>query len=158
MMVRMGEIAVADDGGTLRVLGVGSCVVIVLHDAENDVGAVAHPLLPEPTDGATDPENVGRYVTTVVEAMVERMRNAGADPARITARIAGGASMFPGLDAGVAEGIGERNIEAARQTLRASGIPIDAEEVGGSRGRTIEFCAADGRVRIRSVYGDDVEL
>lgn len=154
----MGEIAVAQDGTTLRVLGVGSCVVIVLYDAEAGIGGVAHPLLPEPGDGAGTPGNIGRYVTTAVGPMLERMRDAGADPARITARLAGGASMFPGLDGGAVESIGERNIAAARRTLGALGIPIDAEDVGGSRGRTIEFRAADGRLRIRSVQGDDVEL
>jgi len=48
--------------------------------------------------------------------------------------------------------IGEENITAARAELKALGIPIVAESVGGSRGRTILFDVTDGSVSVRDAY------
>lgn len=156
-IVRMGDVAVAGTGATLRALGVGSCVVIVLYDADSGIGGIAHPLLPEPANGNAG-QRRGRYVSTALEPLLERMRAQGADPARITARLVGGASMFPGLDGSGDESIGERNVLAARHTLQAAGITVAAEDVGGNYGRSIEFRLADGGVRIRSVQRAHVEL
>jgi chemotaxis protein CheD len=50
--------------------------------------------------------------------------------------------------------MGERNIVAVRSALRAAGIPITAEAVGGERGRSVRFFANDGRVEVRSVGTD----
>lgn len=156
-VVRVGDIVVGRGGATLRALGIGSCVVIVLYDPESGVGGIAHPLLPEPS-GADGRNRAGRYVSTAVEPLIERMREAGADPARITARLIGGASMFPGLDTTGAVSIGERNVEAARRVLRAAEIAVEGEDVGGRYGRSVEFRVADGGVRIRSVHRAHVEL
>jgi chemotaxis protein CheD len=38
--------------------------------------------------------------------------------------------------------------------LRAAGIPIMRESVGGERGRSIRFYVGDGRVEVRSVGAD----
>ena len=50
--------------------------------------------------------------------------------------------------------MGERNVLAARNALRAAEIPILREAVGGERGRTVRFHVKDGRVEIRSVGAD----
>ena len=54
--------------------------------------------------------------------------------------------------------LGERNIVAARNALRAAAIPIASEAVGGDKGRSIRFHVADGRVEIRSVGADAVVI
>jgi chemotaxis protein CheD len=53
--------------------------------------------------------------------------------------------------------MGERNIVAARNALRAASIPIVREAVGGERGRSVRFYVKDGRAEIRSV-GVDAEV
>jgi chemotaxis protein CheD len=79
------------------------------------------------------------------------MAQRGASPRRITARIAGGASMFAVLAAPGTVQMGERNIVAAREALRAAGLPVVGEDVGADYGRTVRFRVADGRMEISSV-------
>ena len=54
--------------------------------------------------------------------------------------------------------MGERNVVASRQALRAAGIPIAAEAVGGQLGRTVRYTVGSGRVDIRSVGVDAIVL
>jgi chemotaxis protein CheD len=54
--------------------------------------------------------------------------------------------------------MGERNVVASRDALRAAGIPVIREAVGGSVGRTVRFDIASGVVDIRSVGRDAVTL
>jgi len=49
--------------------------------------------------------------------------------------------------------IGRRNIEAVSSALRRLGLPIVGEDVGGTYGRSVEFCIVDGRLRIRTSSG-----
>jgi chemotaxis protein CheD len=75
----------------------------------------------------------------------------GADPRRLVAKLAGGASMFSQLVTPGTIQMGERNVLAARAALRTAAIPIVRESVGGERGRSVRFHVKDGRVEIRSV-------
>ena len=54
--------------------------------------------------------------------------------------------------------IGLRNVMAAREALRAAGIPLKGEEVGGTKGRTVRFQTSDGQVLLRKVYEPDAWL
>ena len=46
--------------------------------------------------------------------------------------------------------MGERNVAAARNALRAAAIPLVSEAVGGAAGRSVRFHVSDGRVEIRT--------
>jgi chemotaxis protein CheD len=65
--------------------------------------------------------------------------------------MAGGAQMFSGANEKFMLNIGERNIVTTRLTLKGLGIRIQAEEVGGNRGRTIILDTSNGQVHIRTV-------
>ena len=54
--------------------------------------------------------------------------------------------------------IGERNIFAARASLREAGIPVVGEQVGGGFGRSVELDLADGRLRVSSQGKSSVEI
>ena len=78
----------------------------------------------------------------------------GAEPRRLIAKLAGGASMFAQLMTPGSMQMGERNIVAARDVLRRIGIPVMREAVGGGSGRSVRFYVGDGRVEVRSVGAD----
>ena len=139
--------------GVLVTLGLGSCVAIMLHDAESQAGAMAHVLLPS-RSLARDSTNHAKFPDTAVPLLVDRLKRLGADPRRLVAKLAGGASMFSQLVTPGTIQMGERNVLAARSVLRAAGIPIMRESVGGERGRSIRFYVGDGRVEVRSVGAD----
>jgi chemotaxis protein CheD len=152
-IVRVADWAAGRDERVLVTLGLGSCVAIMLHDAAAGAGAMAHVLLPS-RSLARDTSNPAKFPETAVPFLIEQLRALGADPRRLVAKLAGGASMFAQLMTPGAVQMGERNVAAARNALRAAGIPLAGEAVGGQAGRSVRFFVADGRVEIRSVGAD----
>jgi chemotaxis protein CheD len=140
--------------GVLVTLGLGSCVAIMLHDPGSGTGAMAHVLLPS-ASLARDTTTHAKFPETAVPFLIERLKALGADPRRLSAKLAGGASMFSQLVTPGTIQMGERNVLAARRSLRVAGIPIVGEAVGGERGRSVRFHVSDGRVELRS-FGTDV--
>jgi chemotaxis protein CheD len=138
----------------LVTLGLGSCVAIMLHDASSGTGAMAHILLPS-RSLARDATNPAKFPDTAVPFLVERLRALGADPRRLVAKLAGGASMFAQLMTPGSVQMGERNLVATRSALRAAAIPLAGEAVGGTAGRSVRFHVRDGRVEIRAVGSDE---
>ena len=155
-IVRVADWTVDRGDAVIVTLGLGSCVAIMLHDPEIRAGGMAHVLLPS-ISLARDTTNKAKFPDTAVPLLVERLKTLGADPRRLVAKLAGGASMFSQLVTPGTIQMGERNILACRSALRAAAIPIARESVGGDRGRSVRFHLKDGRVEIRSV-GTDVTV
>lgn len=153
--VRISHHAVARWEGRLITIGLGSCVAIALHDATNRVAGLAHVLLPDPSI-ARDTTNPARFASTAVPLLVAEMRAMGARGA-IAGKLAGGAALFGNL-LGSGSPMGARNVAAARAALQAAGIPVIAEETGGSAGRSVSLEVASGRFTVRSVRGGEREL
>lgn len=156
LSVRMGEIAVARDEQVLAAIGLGSCIGVALFDAQAGVAGLAHVLLPEPSSGREG--GPGRFASTAVPALLAEMEKAGATRARIVAKMAGGASMFSGLSNSGIAAVGQRNAAAVRRALEQLGIPLVAEDVGGSWGRTIYVQPRDSAYIVSNVLREDVRL
>lgn len=154
--VRMGELAVARADEVLAAVGLGSCIGVALVDPEAHVAGLAHVLLPEPSSGREG--TAGRYASTAIPALLEQMLGAGARRDRVVAKIAGGASMFPALSATGVGAVGLRNADAVRRALAQMNIPLMAEDVGGTWGRTVHLQASDGAYIVSNVLRDDVVL
>src|SRR5207244_11706706 len=86
-------------------------------------GAMAHVLLPSKSL-ARDMSNPAKFPETAVPFLIERLKALGADPRRLVAKLAGGASMFAQLMTPASIQMGERNVVAARKALRAAAIPV----------------------------------
>ena len=153
--VRVAEWAIEREG-VLASLGLGSCVAIMLHDPKACIGGMAHILLPSKSL-SHDQDKPAKFPETAVPLLIQRLVAAGAGRHRLVAKLAGGASMFAQLMTPGSVQMGERNIVASRNALRAASIPIVKESVGGERGRSVRFHVKDGRVEIRSV-GADAEV
>jgi chemotaxis protein CheD len=156
-IVKVAEWAAERGDGVLVTLGLGSCVAIMLHDPQAGAGAMAHILLPS-RSLARDAANPAKFPETAVPLLVQRLTELGAEPRRLIAKLAGGASMFSQLMTPGTVQMGERNVVAARDVLRRAGIPVMREAVGGGAGRSVRFYVADGRVEVRSVGSDAVVL
>lgn len=150
IVVRVADLRVAREGEELITIGLGSCVAIILHDVEARIGGLAHVLLPSPAL-ARGSDRPGKVPQTAVPALLAEMTALGASAGRVTARLAGGASMFASLTAPGAIQMGERNVVASRQVLAQHGLAIVAEAVGGGFGRTVRFRPETGRVEVSSV-------
>jgi chemotaxis protein CheD len=150
LLVRVADLRVGVADDVLITQGLGSCVAILLYDAEARIGGMAHVLLPSPALSRVD-ANPAKFPQSVIPRLLELMAADGAQPARISARLAGGASMFAALASPGAVHMGERNLVAARQVLRTHSVPLVGEAVGGDFGRTVRLIVNDGRVEVITV-------
>ena len=150
LVVRVADLRIGIGDDVLITVGLGSCVAIVLYDAEARVGGLAHILLPSPALSRMN-GNPAKFPQSAVPRLLELMIADGARPGRITGRLAGGASMFATLAPPGTIQMGERNLVAARQALNAHGVPLVGEAVGGDFGRTVRLLVGDGRMEVRTV-------
>jgi chemotaxis protein CheD len=157
VQVRIGDVRVGGQRSLLYTIGLGSCVVVALYDADRRIGGLAHAMLPEPSSGRRDAP-LGRFATTAIPELVRLVCERGAARSRLRARITGGASMFRDVLEGDGLRLGRRNVEAARESLARLGIPVVAEDVLGGHGRSVFFRTTDGHLLVTSVQHDDVVL
>jgi chemotaxis protein CheD len=148
--VSIGEVVVsgaAED--ILAAYGVGSCVVVCLYDAEEQLGGMLHALLPVSIrNGAAESP---KYVTQGIPLLVDALLDLGAKCSRLVAHLGGGAQILnrPGME--TRQPIGKRNVQTAELTLEMMGIPVVGRATGGTVGRTVRLYVKDGLVTVRSV-------
>ena len=148
-MVRMGELAISDTPGDVLVsLGLGSCIGLALVDKRAGVAGLAHIVLPA-TSGAPKPEAMNKFADHAVPALVDGMVERGASRVFMQAALVGGASMF----AGTGLEVGARNADAVRELVGRRRVPVVAEAVGGSKGRTVKVDVKSGTVSVREAGG-----
>lgn len=154
--VKVADHAVSNGDAVLSTIGLGSCVAIALYDPSTRIGGLAHVLLPN--EGMSrDRSNPAKFSTTAVPLLVAEMRRLGAR-GPIRAKIVGGSSMFASLIPSGGVNMGERNIKATREALRAHDIPLVAEDTGGEHGRSVYFDLRDGGILVRSLKAGDRRL
>lgn len=156
-VIGIGEFRTSSAPDRLISYGLGSCVAIALYDPATCRGALSHSLLPHLPPGSGTGQSA-KYVETAVELMLEGLLESGCDSSGLVAKLAGGATMFEELYRTGEPGIGERNIAAARDALLRHSVPLVAEEVGGTTGRSISFDLSNGLITIRSLYRTDLTL
>ncbi|NOS99856.1 MAG: chemotaxis protein CheD [Phycisphaerales bacterium] len=130
----------------------GSCIGIALCDRVAKVGALGHVMLPSSQGCKGDK---GKFADTAVDALVDDIVKNGAVRGRLTAKLAGGASMFgPTLD----NGLGERNVQAVREKLAAHAIRVAADHVGGQKGRKMMLDPGNGEVVVQIIGEEPIVI
>jgi chemotaxis protein CheD len=153
--VGMAEFKLSQPPGRIACFGVGSCVCVALYDPEAQVAGLAHSMLPKAPAPGIAPEERAKYADTAVVHLLESMEKSGAKRERVFARLIGGATMFSfGSKPDGSESLGERNLRAARESLKEQGVVLKGEESGGSVGRSIEFDPLDGSLLVRSAWAE----
>jgi chemotaxis protein CheD len=126
----------------------GSCVAVCLWDEERGVGGMNHFLLPSGTRG-THPA-AQRFGDVAVPRLIEKVLEVGGRRDGLRAKVFGGACVLAAFR-GRQPHLGTRNVEVAFGILKAEGIPILAEDVGGSRGRKLVFSTWDGDAWVKEL-------
>jgi two-component system, chemotaxis family, protein-glutamate methylesterase/glutaminase len=123
----------------------GSCVSVCLSNGFQRIAGMNHFMLPE----AGSSSDRGRYGDTSIRQLVKTLFALDAEPAHYRARLYGGARVIGHL--GAMGDIGARNVELARRMLAELRIPILHEEVGGTKGRRIDFNTENDVIECRVV-------
>lgn len=127
----------------------GSCVGIILYSSKKKVGGLAHVLLGEAPGGKIIKR--GKYARPAIESLYHELeKKFELQAEELTARLFGGASMFKTIHSKFLQNIGAENVNIARETLNELKIPIIAEDVGGTAGRTVTLFLNDGKILLRA--------
>lgn len=150
--VKMGELAIIREETDELKTFVGSCVAICLFDNDAKIAAMAHVMLPKKiNDKQHVTENeVGKFADTAFACMLKNMIQMGANPKKIQAKMAGGATIFSHESETSLFNIGSRNIAAIKQILKETGIPLVSEDVGANFGRWVIFALSSSNMTIVS--------
>lgn len=130
----------------------GSCVAVVLFDRQRGVGGMNHFLLPEQPP---QEKSSARYGRTATVELVEEMLRSGSKPRDLQAKIYGGGNVLSGVQIG--EGIGNRNIQMARDVLNEFRIPILDQNTGGVQSRKIILNSKTFQVDHQFLVGQTID-
>jgi chemotaxis protein CheD len=145
--VSIAEVRIDQAPTVLKAHGLGSCIAVAIYDPVTKIGGLGHMLLPRrPQPPPRGSES--KFVDAGIFQMVDELVRASANREGLVAKIAGGANMFESAYQTLINSIGARNAKSAREVLTAIGIPLVGEEVGGNRGRTVEFDLATGNLMV----------
>lgn len=136
-----GEYRVSDDPGVVVSTLLGSCVAACIRDPVAGVGGMNHFLLPGEDTRAHD-RDAERYGDYLMELLINGLMKQGAHRERLEAKLFGGARMMRGLS-----DIGNKNAEFAERYLRHEGITLVGKDLGGERGRRVQYWPVSGRAR-----------
>jgi chemotaxis protein CheD len=119
----------------------GSGVALCLWDSALCIGGANHIML---ADGPIEGDKSTRYANVAHPALLQRLIDIGADIKTIEAKVFGGS--LPNCSFGNDKShMGDLNVQATLQFLKAQGIRVAQSEIGGTRGRKLVFHTDDGR-------------
>lgn len=149
--IGIAELDIVKPPDSIKTIGLGSCVGIVLYDERKKIGGMAHIMLPDSVLMGAGNMNIAKFADTAIPFLYEKLIREGASRRNICAKIAGGAEMFSVLGQNTSLRVGPRNVDMTKKVLRSLSIPLVAESVGGSYGRTIEFFPDTSILKVRTV-------
>ena len=150
IVVGMADLNTASNDDRLITYGLGSCVGVVLYDQKRKIGGMAHFMLPSSLS-ASDRSNKAKFADTAIPVLIDKLEKMGVPRSALIAKIAGGAHMFSSSTSSDVIKVGARNATAATDILRRLGIPIRANDTGGTYGRTIELLTATGQLHVKTI-------
>jgi chemotaxis protein CheD len=155
--VGMGELEISRPPGCLVVYGIGSCVIVSLYDKKQKIGGFSHIMLPDSTGIPKEKINPGKFADTAIPLLYQKMADEGAFTSKLEAKVIGGAEMFPPTE-DFSSNVGKDNIEAVACVLKKLHIPVVSEDIGGSKGRSIEMDLDSGVIKLCILGEDPKEL
>ena len=90
--------------------------------------------------------------------MLNDVLKLGAVRSRLVAKIAGGAQMFAFANATDIMRVGARNAEAITNLLKEMKIPLVAQDVGGTYGRTVSIDLNSGDYTVRTIARGEKQI
>ena len=157
--VRMGEMAVSKSpNDALSIVGLGSCVALVLLAREQGAAAMAHIVLPESQMAGGRDVPPAKFADTALPEMLRQLRLIRIGLDGLNAVVVGGATMFGGRPGSRMAGVGDRNVEAVLEMLDRHGIPVAGMDVGGESGRSIQVAVGQCRVLTKSGLEEPLEV
>ena len=153
LVVDIAEFVVSKEpDGLLTTYALGSCIAVVLYDPVIQAAGMIHYMLPL---SSTNPEKAkvkpAMFADTGVPLLFHSMYGLGSKKEDLVVKVAGGGHLYD--DHGLFE-IGKRNYTVLRRMLWKTNVLVAAEDVGGSKSRTVSIEVSTGRCVVRSAAGE----
>jgi chemotaxis protein CheD len=159
--VGMADWKIARNLDILVTFGLGSCVALALWDNKEKLAAMAHIMLPDSKlIRYRQDVNPAKFADTALTTMLTELAKLGFTRDRFQAKLVGGANMFTfaGKSVNGSMNVGQRNVLAVKEELTRVGIPLVAEDTGGTTGRSVEFYPGNGIMRVRTAMFGEKDL
>jgi chemotaxis protein CheD len=126
----------------------GSCVAACIRDRRTGIGGINHFLLPFGVDGS--PGTATRYGCFAVERLINEILKHGGHRPSLEVKVFGGAHLLRNRG-----DVGRANVDFIHGYLKAEGIAIVAEDVGGHCARRLRYHPRTGQALIRRLSASD---
>ncbi len=157
VVVGVADMKVSNQANHLLVThALGSCIGVAVYDPQARVGGLLHYMLPDSSlDPARAAENPFMFADTGIPRLFRECYALGAQKHRLAVKVAGGGQVLGGEEHFQ---IGRRNYAALRRIFLRNNVLVDNEEVGGAKARTMFLDLATGRVWVKVIGQNLVEL
>lgn len=157
-----GEMYIARNPTILRTV-LGSCVGITFWSPRLKIGALCHAVLPRiPPDLPADLQATEgyRYVDFCISDVARQLEVMGAVRRQLQVKLFGGSDVLPVSSSPSARAtVGRQNWQAALEVMRAENLEVMVNDLGGTRGCTLQFHTGTGEVLLRRlaqpIYEDE---
>lgn len=160
--VRIGQVKIGRPGQSLTAI-LGSCVGIGFLHRKRQIYGLSHCLLSNSeTDGRTTrgkpprrvrPDGVGngRHVDEAIQSLLAMMEIEDSEKRDLRVILAGGANMSLPADTPPEKLVGSVNAKFARKAIRAAGLRLLEDDLGGTNGRKISIDCTTGEYLIADI-------
>jgi len=146
-----GELYLAQGPVLLRTI-LGSCVGVTFRSERLGAGALCHGVLPRCPPGwppVSNPAEGHRYVDFSIRFLARQFAELGVPARELEVKVFGGGDVLPVPEPRNGKlTVGAQNCRAALEVLEEEGLRVMASDLGGSRGRRIQFHTGTGEVRL----------
>ncbi|MDF1799498.1 MAG: chemotaxis protein CheD [Planctomycetota bacterium] len=133
--------------GTISTRALGSCIGLTVFDPKVRVGGLLHYMLPQPRTKEEALQSPAMFAVTGLSTLFRSVLELGAMRERLIVCVAGASEM---MDREGGFSIGRRNRLMLRKLLWKNGIPLQAEDTGGTEVRELSLELGTGRVQVRT--------
>ncbi len=129
----------------------GSCVAIVMHEAENKISAISHCVMPYKALYSNNDkgDSVFKYVDTTIKKMISLFEKENISRDKIKVKLFGGAEQYNERRKNIS--VGSQNIQTAKSILIDEGLKIISSDVGGNDSRKLLISAQTGEVYLTRI-------
>ena len=143
--ILQGDHAVAGEPGVVMSTLLGSCIAVCLHDPVTRLGGMNHFLLPQAPRGHDEgAAAAARYGGVAMERLINEILRRGGRRDRLEVKVFGGAKVIASSNP-----IGKHNAEFVLEFIRAEGLTLVGQDLGGMLARRVHYFPSTGRVMRR---------
>lgn len=137
--VDTGQVEVSSKPVILRVMAIGSCVVVTVYERYKKIGGLAHIMLPGRSPGQ-DNRDKAKYAENAIDIMLDTANRLGASLEDLEVNLVGGANILR-------EGnISEEIADSVLGYLKELNIKSKNEIIGGTQRRSVSLDIESGKI------------